>query len=260
MLSIHPLSGAVSAASMLLSTLSTALTPVGGTVIAIILVTIAVRLALHPLNRAAVRGERARSRLAPQVAELRRKHAGDTVRMGQELQQLYRDERISPFAGLLPMLIQIPIFLVLYRTFATSSGSLATANLFGVPLHARFLSSALALGPHVVVFVLVFAALAAIAVIGAKRANMLVKINQAAAKAAAEPVRRPGLKTAAVTGAVAGGAALGTAEMMTKIGQIAPFFILISGAVLPLAAVLYLLTTTAWTTGENVLLRRGLPA
>ncbi len=48
--------------------------------------------------------------------------------------------------------------------------------------------------------------------------------------------------------------------MMAKIGQVAPFFILISAAVLPLAAVLYLLTTTTWTTAENALLRRGLPA
>ena len=45
-----------------------------------------------------------------------------------------------------------------------------------------------------------------------------------------------------------------------RIGQVAPFFILISGAILPLAVVLYLLTTTTWSTAENALLRRGLPA
>ncbi len=122
--------------------------------------------------------------------------------MSTELQDLYRRERISPFAGLLPMLIQIPIFLVLYRTFATSSGSLAGASLFGVPLHARFIGSALALGPHVLVFLLIFAALIGLAVIGSRRATMLMKIN----KAATAPPKRPGLKATAATTAAAGGA------------------------------------------------------
>jgi YidC/Oxa1 family membrane protein insertase len=256
MLSVNPFHDAVSAASDLLSAVSTALHPFGGAALAIVLVTIAVRLALHPLNRAAVRGERARTRLAPKVAAIRARHGGDTVRMGSELRELYRAERISPFAGLLPLLVQAPIFLVLYRTFATANGSLAAASLFGVPLHTRFATGAIALGPHVLVFAAIFAALIALAVIGSRRAAMTARANAAAAA----PPKRPGLRTAAATGAVAGGAAVGTAEIMTRIGQIAPFFVLISAAVLPLATVLYLLTTTTWSTAENALLRRGLPA
>jgi YidC/Oxa1 family membrane protein insertase len=238
MLSANPFSGAVSAASSMISFLSTALTPVGGAVVAIILITIAFRLALHPLNRAAVRGERARTRLAPQVAAIRKKHAKNVTKMGEELTALYRSERISPFTGMLPMLIQAPIFLVIYRAFTKSGGN---ASLFGVPLHARFISSAGSLGVHVLVFIAIFAALAAIALITSRRAKMLSKINIVASTAAA-------------------GAAAGTAEMVAKIGTLAPFFVLISGAVLPLAAVLYLLTTTAFSAGENALLRRGLPA
>jgi YidC/Oxa1 family membrane protein insertase len=253
MLSVNPFSGAVSAASNLISTLSTALAPIGGAALAIVLVTIAVRLVLHPLNRSAVRGERAQARLAPQVAAVRAKHGRNTTAMGQELQQLYRAERISPFAGLLPLLIQAPIFLVLYRAFATSTGSLAGASLFGVPLHTRFLTSAVALGPHVLVFLAVFAVLVAVAVIGSRRAAMLARINAAAAVS-----KRPGLKAAATTTAVAGGA-VGMADVMTRVGQVAPFFVLISGAILPLAVVLYLTTTTAWSTAENAFLRRGLP-
>ena len=43
------------------------------------------------------------------------------------------------------------------------------------------------------------------------------------------------------------------------LGRIAPYFLLISGIVLPLAAGIYLVTTTAWSLAENTLLRRGLP-
>lgn len=246
MLSANPFSGAVSAASSIISTLSTALTPLGGAAVAIVLFTIVIRLAMHPLNRAAVRGERARIRLAPQVTALRKKHSKDLTRLGEELAALYRSERISPFAGLLPVLIQAPIFVVLYRAFTTSGGSLGRADLLGVPLHARFITSAGTLGIHVLVFAVLFAGLAAVAVATSRRARMLTKINIAAS-------------TAALGTAVASTESI-TADLIAKIGQFAPFFVLISGAVLPLAAVLYLLTTTAWTAGENVLLRRGLPA
>jgi YidC/Oxa1 family membrane protein insertase len=241
MLSANPFSGAVSAASSAIFDLSTMLAPVGGAVLAIIAVTIAVRLALHPLNRAAVRGERARARIAPQVATIRAKHAKNLTRMAEELRELYRNERISPYAGILPLLIQAPIFLVLYRVFLRSNGGLAGAKLFGVPLHARFLTATGGFGLHLLVFGLLFAGLAAVALVTSRRAKMLTKINTVAG-------------TAVATGAV-----MGTAEMMAKVGQFAPFFVLVSGAVVPLAAGLYLLTTTAWTAAENSILRRGLP-
>jgi YidC/Oxa1 family membrane protein insertase len=241
MLSANPFSGSVSAASSAIVHLSTMLAPVGGAVLAIIAVTIAVRLALHPLNRVAVRGERARARLAPQVAKIRKKHAKNLTTMTEEIRALYRSERISPYAGILPLLIQAPIFLVLYHVFDKSSGGLAGATLLGVPLHTRFLTGFGDLGIHTLVFIALFAGLAAVALVTSRRAKLLAKINTVAG-------------TAVATGATAG-----TAELLAKVGQVAPFFVLISGAVLPLAAGVYLLTTTAWTAAENVILRRGLP-
>jgi YidC/Oxa1 family membrane protein insertase len=238
MLFANPFSGAVSAASSAIFHLSTLLAPVGGAVLAIIAVTVAVRAALHPLNRAAVRGERVRTRLAPQIATIRKKHANNITTMAAELRALYRSERISPYAGILPLLIQAPIFLVLYHVFDKSSGGLAGAQLFGVPLHTRFLTGAGGLGIHILVFVALFAGLAAVAVVTSRRATLLAKINIAAGTAVAT---------------------VGTAELLTKVSQVAPFFVLISGAVLPLAAGLYLLTTTTWTAAENAILRRGLP-
>ena len=142
--------------STALSHLASALSPVGGAVAAIVVLTLAVRLALHPLTRAAVRGERVRARLAPRLAELRQRHGSDLVRLSQETQSLYRSEQISPFVGVLPLLVQLPMIFVLYRVFSHGDGPLAAAHLFGVPLHAHLLAS-LASGGALVVFGVVLA-------------------------------------------------------------------------------------------------------
>ena len=220
----------VGAMSTALSHLASALSPVGGAVAAIVVLTLAVRLALHPLTRAAVRGERVRARLAPRLAELRQRHGSDLVRLSQETQSLYRSEQISPFVGVLPLLVQLPMIFVLYRVFSHSDGPLAAAHLFGVPLHAHLLAS-LASGGALAVFGVVLALLAVIAWGNARRSAMIARV-------AAVPV---------------------AAGAIGALGRIAPYFLLISGIILPLAAGIYLVTTTAWSLAENTLLHRGLP-
>ena len=220
----------VAAMSTALSHLASALTPVGGAVAAIVVLTIAVRLALHPLTRAAVRGERVRAGLAPRLAELRQRHGSDLIRLSQETQSLYRSEQISPFVGVLPLLVQLPMVFVLYRVFSHGDGPLAAAHLFGVSLHAHLLAS-LGSGGALVVFGVVLAVLAVIAWGNARRSTMIARV-------AAVPI---------------------AAGAIGALGRIAPYFLLISGIILPLAAGIYLVTTTAWSLAENTLLRRGLP-
>jgi len=213
---IHPVAFATS--------VLTSLSHVGSAAVAIVVVTLLVRLALHPLTRAAVRGERARAALAPRVAELRRKHRGNTVRLGEELTALYRREQISPLAGMLPLLVQAPVFIVLYQAFR--SGTLGASRLFGVPLSAHLVT-----GGHLLVLAAVLALVAALAWGTARRAAYVVRAA-------------PG---AAPTGLAA------------TVARLAPYTLLVSAALLPLANVLYLITSTAWTLAENMLLRRGLP-
>jgi len=221
--------------STALTTLAATLHPVGGTVAAIVLITVAIRVALHPLTRAAVRGERARARLAPNLAQLRERHGSDLGRLIQETQLLYRSERISPAAGLLPMLVQAPVVFVLYRVFASHHGALARAHVFGVPLNAHpvaligFASVGAAGG--LFVFGAIVVLLTVLAWANARRAAMLLR------------------STATTAPAGALGAGRGSA----------PYFLPPSAALLPLAASVYLVTTTAWSLGENTLLRRGLP-
>jgi YidC/Oxa1 family membrane protein insertase len=216
--------------SAALAHLANALSPVGGAVAAIVVLTLAVRLALHPLTQAAVRGERVRARLAPRLAELRQRHGSDLVRLSRETQSLYRSEQVSPSVGVLPLLAQLPIIFVLYRVFAYGDGPLATAHLFGVSLHAHLLAS-LGSGATLVAFGVVLALLAAIAWANGRRSAMIARL-------AAVPV---------------------AAGALGALGRIAPYFLLVSGVILPLAAGIYLVTTTAWSLAENTLLHRGLP-
>jgi YidC/Oxa1 family membrane protein insertase len=216
--------------SAALAHLASALSPVGGAVAAIVVLTLAVRLALHPLTRAAVRGERVRARLAPRLAELRQRHGSDFVRLSEETQSLYRSEQISPFVGVLPLLVQLPMIFILYRVFSHGDGPLAAAHLFGVSLHAHLLAS-LGSGGALLVFGVVLAVLAGIAWGNARRSAMIARV-------AAVPV---------------------AAGAIGALGRMAPYFLLVSGIILPLAAGIYLVTTTAWSLAENSLLRRGLP-
>ena len=104
------------------------LAPLAGglaTAAAIIAFTLLVRLLLLPLSyvavRGSVRGEVARARLQPRIAELRRRHRKDPQRLQAELAALYRAEGSGMFAGFLPLLLQLPVFSVLYRLFLDHS-------------------------------------------------------------------------------------------------------------------------------------------
>ncbi|GAA2797771.1 membrane protein insertase YidC [Kitasatospora paracochleata] len=196
-----------------------ALATVVPTALAIVLFTVAVRLALHPLARSAARGEKARARLAPRIEELRRTHKGRPEKLNAALAELYRTEQSSPFSGLLAAFAQIPFFSVMYRLFTTPNDLLGH-RLAGVPLglHVTEAHSAAQLA----VFGVLYAALAAVGYVNFRRA-----------------ARTP--LPAAPGAAVLRYLAFGT---------------VVFAAFVPLAAGLYLLTTSVWTSAERALLHR----
>ncbi|QKW19688.1 membrane protein insertase YidC [Kitasatospora sp. NA04385] len=197
--------------------------------VAIVLFTLAVRAALHPLARSAARAERARLRLAPEVARLRERHAQDSGRLNRELLALHRAEGVGPFAGLLPALLQAPFFSVMYRLFTTAPGHLLDATLAGVPLAVH--PTAARTPAQFAVFAVLEAALLALAWCNVRRA------------------KEAALLGAPAKGATAKGAAAGPLRWLA-FGT--PLFALL----LPLAGGLYLLTSTAWTAAERWYLHR----
>lgn len=197
-----------------------ALTGPFSTALAIVLFTLGVRLLLHPLARSAARGERARATLLPEIKTLQAKHGGDRARLAAEVTKLQQESGTSLFTGCLPMLLQLPFFTVMYRLFTTPIIGGEPNSLLGATLLGTPLGAhGLAGGP------LVFVIAAGLAVV----AWFSVRQNR---QAAAD---------------VPGG----------RLIRLLPYGTVLATLVLPQAAGIYLLTTTAWTAAERALLRRG---
>ncbi|MFJ3924882.1 YidC/Oxa1 family membrane protein insertase [Streptomyces sp. NPDC090022] len=203
------------------------------TAAAIVLFTLLVRLVLHPLNRAAFRSA-------------------------------------TPMAGCLPVLLQLPVFFVMYQAFSASevggaANELLGHQLFAAPLGDRWadaLGDGGLVGESGLVFLGLFAAIAAVAAWSAVRGRRAARTAGVA-----------GIAGAGGGAGVAGGAKGAAAGKSPLAGRTGPvptpeqeeavrkvigvlpllsFGTLITAAIVPLAAGLYLLTTTAWTVVERI--------
>ncbi|MGX4692004.1 YidC/Oxa1 family membrane protein insertase [Streptomyces sp. JNUCC 63] len=196
---------------------------------AIVLFTALVRLLVHPLSRAAARGQKARAALRPRVDELRRKYRKDPEKLQKAVLELHAREKVSPLSGCLPSLLQLPAFFLLYHLFSSTSAAggdgLLSHRLLAAPLDGRWVD-----------------ALAQDGVFGAAGAVYL------------------GLF--AVVGLVATFNFLQARRSLVDVGAVGrvmpfmSFFTLVTVAVVPLAAALYVVTSTAWSAVERVALYR----
>ena len=82
--------------------------------IAIIILTIVVKLLLWPLTAQATRSQKKMQSLQGPMAKLREKHKGNSQKLNQEMMKFYKEHKVNPFAGCWPILIQIPIFLGMF--------------------------------------------------------------------------------------------------------------------------------------------------
>jgi YidC/Oxa1 family membrane protein insertase len=206
---------------------------------AIIVCTAAARLLVLPLSVSALRGQAAQARLAPRVAELRQRHASDPQRLHAEVTALYRREGTSMLAGYLPVLLQIPFFTVLYLLFRSpriggTANGLLRHDLLGAPLASHWLTAPGPVSGQGAVFLGVFCALA---VIGWLQARLARRPLAAAPQTASHPAGQ-------------------RAWAARALAMLAPVITVVMAALVPLAAGLYLVTTTAWTLAERAVLCR----
>ena len=82
--------------------------------VAIILLTILIKLAFYPLSAAGYRNMAQMRELAPRLQSMKEKFGDDRQKMQQAMMELYKKEKINPMGGCLPILIQIPVFISLY--------------------------------------------------------------------------------------------------------------------------------------------------
>jgi YidC/Oxa1 family membrane protein insertase len=97
--------------------------------VAIIILTVAVRLILSPLSIKAIRSQRAMSKLQPKIKEINEKFKNDKQAIARATMELYKEYGVNPFSGCLPLLIQLPILLALYKAF---SSGLNPEGIFGL--------------------------------------------------------------------------------------------------------------------------------
>jgi YidC/Oxa1 family membrane protein insertase len=91
--------------------------------IAIILLTLTVRVVLLPLTLKQMRSMQAMQKLQPQVKALQQKHKGNRQKMNEELMKLYKEHEVNPLGGCLPLLFQLPVFIALYQVLTAGGGT-----------------------------------------------------------------------------------------------------------------------------------------
>jgi YidC/Oxa1 family membrane protein insertase len=89
---------------------------VGNYGVAIIILTILIKLIFWPLGNISYKSMKEMQKLQPKLTELKEKYKNDQAKIGQETMALYKAHKVNPLSGCLPMLIQIPVFIGLYNT------------------------------------------------------------------------------------------------------------------------------------------------
>ena len=211
---LHPWAGAASAA------------------IAVVVLTLLVRTLLIPVGISQVKAEWARRRLTPRLQALQRKYKKNPQLLQRKTMALYRSENVSPFAGILPTLLQAPVISLVYALFIRGTigghaNALLASTIGGVPLGASLVSTGIT-WPGLAVFAVVLIVIAVVAWISRRIALRLV----------IQPVDAP------------------AAARLNSVLSWLPFVTLVFAAVVPLAATLYLATTATWTLVERATLRR----
>jgi len=86
--------------------------------IAVIVLTILVRVLFYPLSAKSVRSQRVLQDLQPKMQEIQEKYKDNKQKQTEEIMKLYQEEKINPLSGCLPLLIQLPILIAFYQVIS----------------------------------------------------------------------------------------------------------------------------------------------
>ena len=85
--------------------------------IAIILLTLLVRIVLYPINGKSIKSQKRLQEIQPEMKKLQNKYKEDKQEQAKKLMELYQKHKVNPLSGCLPLLIQFPILIALYHVF-----------------------------------------------------------------------------------------------------------------------------------------------
>src|SRR3989344_5361854 len=111
--------------------------------IVILVVTILVRLLLYPLTSSSIKSQKSMQDLQPKLEAIKKEFAGDTQKQTQATMELYKNNKVNPFASCLPLLIQLPILIALYMVMrdGLSSTTDLSKNLYTFVANPGLLNS-----------------------------------------------------------------------------------------------------------------------
>lgn len=98
--------------------------------IAVILFTVIIKLAFYPLASKGIKSQKALQELQPKIKEIQEKYKTDRQKQSMALMELYKKEKVSPFSGLMPLFVQLPILIALFQLFGDSFGPKQLAFLY----------------------------------------------------------------------------------------------------------------------------------
>jgi len=85
--------------------------------LAVVIVTVLIRLALYPLYVRQIRSSRGLQELAPALNDIKKKYGSDRAKLNEEQMKLYRERGVNPAGGCLPMLVFLPVLIAMYSAF-----------------------------------------------------------------------------------------------------------------------------------------------
>lgn len=128
--------------------------------IAIILLTVGIRFLLYPVAQKQIESQKKLQELQPEIKNIQEKYKGDKEKQGRMLMDFYKEKKVNPASGCLPLVIQIVFFIALYRAFIAglnfSSGCQDLYNFVSCPaaINARFLGFLDLVKPNIILAVI----------------------------------------------------------------------------------------------------------
>ena len=110
--------------------------------IAISMIAVLVMVLVTPLNLKSTKGMLEMQRLAPEMRKLQNQYKGDRTKLNEEMMKLYQEHKVNPMASCLPLVAQMPVFIVMFRilhgmTYHPIGGDAAPVGLYVSPWRMR---------------------------------------------------------------------------------------------------------------------------
>ena len=90
--------------------------------VAIVLLTIIIKLALFPLSKKAIESQKGLQEIQPEIEAIKKEHKKDREALGKATLELYKRKKINPFSSCLPLLVQLPFLFAVFKVFRNGFG------------------------------------------------------------------------------------------------------------------------------------------